>query len=255
MAKRRRNNNASGAEILAAFFSLCILIISLMIQAIIYILSVFYIAITIYTSGYKAKSQNGFFKTYFNKGNYGEFKLYKKAIKLFGKPHVLTNLYLESENTEFTELDVVAVTKKGIYVFEMKNYGGYIYGSSKDEFWTQAFHKNSKNKFYNPLRQNYAHTKAIEKYLNVDSTLIKPLIIFGNSAKLAKLNVHEKQIIINMRDLKKYYKNTIKNEEDNLTDQQVIEFLDKLMDKTHMSEEVKLKHIEDTKQLAIINNK
>ncbi|WP_162146843.1 nuclease-related domain-containing protein [Acholeplasma granularum] len=101
-----------------------------------------------------------FFKTYFNKGNYGEFKLYKKIIKTFGTNYFFTNLYLDNINTEHTEVDVVVISKHDIYVFEMKNYSGYIYGSKNDQYWTQVLNRFLKHKLYNPFRQNYAHLKS-----------------------------------------------------------------------------------------------
>lgn len=243
--KRKKSSNNAGAEIIL----LGVLLITLCIKLIIKVLLIIFDAITIYTSGYKVKSQNGFFKTYFNKGNYGEFKLYKQAVRIFGKNNVLTNLYLENKNTEFTELDVLAVTNHGIFVFEMKNYSGYIYGSNNDEYWTQVFHKNSKHKFYNPLKQNYAHTKAVENYLDIDSAKINPLIVFGNYAKLSKINVNEENIILQLKDLKKYIRKQYKNKVERLSDNEVIDYLDKLILKSKMPDEVKNRHIEEVKLL------
>ena len=70
---------------------------------------------------------------------------------------MFTNLYLDGKNTENTEIDVLAVSPHGIYVFEMKNYGGYIYGDESDQNWTQVFHKRAKYRFYNPLQIGRAH--------------------------------------------------------------------------------------------------
>ena len=172
MKKRKKYNW------LEALVTLAFLIITGIVKLVIRIILFVYDVITIYTSKYSIKSGNGFFKTYFNIGNYGEFKLYRKVIRKFGRDKVYTNVYLDNKNTDYTEIDVIALSAHGIYVFEMKNYSGYIYGSENDEYWTQVLNKFSKNKFYNPLRQNYAHTKAVERYLELKENETIPVTVF-----------------------------------------------------------------------------
>lgn len=91
--------------------------------------------------------------------------------KLFQLNHahykVLNNLLLPSRgNSETTQIDHVVVSNFGIFCIETKAYSGWIFGDANQEDWTQViFHY--KKRFYNPLRQNYAHVKAVED-------LIKP---------------------------------------------------------------------------------
>ncbi len=157
--KRKKNNDFEKSLILLIVF-----LIGTVLQITVRLVSIIFDLVTFYTSKYRQKSGNSFIGTYFNKGNYGEFVLYRKTSRIFGNPNVLTNIYLDNKNTESTEIDVLAISNKGIYVFEMKNYSGYIYGSESVKYWTQVFNKWSKNKFFNPLRQNYAHVKAVEKW-------------------------------------------------------------------------------------------
>lgn len=204
--------------------------------------------ITFYTSKYKVKSSHKLLSTLFDKGHYGEFKLYKKLLRKFHKDQVLTNLYLDSQNTEKTEVDMVAVTKKGIYVFEMKNYGGYIYGSYKDEYWTQVLNRFSKNTFYNPFRQNYAHTKAIEDYLELEQSRITPVVVFSNRSKLSKVDSGDKYLF-QLNDVHKFIKSQYKKKPDIFTEDEVISMILKLEKATLASDEVKAKHIEDIEEL------
>lgn len=208
-----------------------------------------YDLVTFYSSQYKQKSGNGFFGTLMNKGFYGEFVLYRKLTKKLGKKAVLTNLYLESKNTETTEIDVLAVTQKGIYVFEMKNYGGYIYGSQKDQYWTQAMNRFVKHKFYNPLRQNYAHIKAVESYLEVEQKQILPVIVFSNRSKLSKINVGEQDKVYQFKDALRYVSKVEKKGNTVFSNEEVVRQLEKLIEKSNMPDEVKQKHIEEVKQL------
>ncbi len=243
MAKRRTSQ--SPLETLILFF---ILLIQLFLRLIARILIFIYDLITFYTSKYKIKSGNNFIKTYFSKGNYGEFVLYRKVIRIFGTESVLTNIYLESRNTEMTEIDVLAVSRKGIYVFEMKNYSGFIYGSGKDQYWTQVLNKWVKNKFYNPLKQNYAHTKAIESYLGVTTDVIVPIIVFSNNSKLSKIDIDDFSNVYQFRDTLKFIKRNEKKGIDLLSIELQEEYLVKLLDKCNMSEDVKIKHILNVKE-------
>ena len=102
-------------------------------------------------STYKYESENSFLKTIFNKGNYGEFCIFEKIERLDCNKKLLTNLYLPKHNdpSETTEIDLVMICTSGIFVFEVKNYKGWIYGNEKSKYWTQTFNKNSKFKFLN----------------------------------------------------------------------------------------------------------
>lgn len=246
MARKRNSNGASLIIIIGT-------IIGVIIATIIKLLVFSYDLITIYTSKYKQKSGNGFWKTYFNKGNYGEFKLYRKIIKLFGKDYVFTNLYLENQTTEYTEIDVLALSTQGIYVFEMKNYSGYVYGSEQDQYWTQVLNRFSKYKFYNPLRQNYAHTKATENYLEIDVSSIIPVIVFSNRSKLSKINITKNQNIMQLDSVKKFIKRTNKTSTKVFDKEELDRFALKLIESSNMSDEIKEKHISEV--LALSGNK
>ncbi len=52
----------------------------------------------------------------------------------------------------------------GIFVIETKNYKGWIYGKEKDRQWTQVIYKR-KERFQNPIHQNYGPIKALETLL------------------------------------------------------------------------------------------
>jgi hypothetical protein len=238
MVKRRKYNG------LEALVAVIVFIIIALIKLIIRMILFIYDVITIYTSKYRIKSGNGFIKTYFNKGNYGEFKLYRKVIRRFGKDKVYTNVYLNNEKTDYTEIDVIALSNHGIYVFEMKNYSGYIYGSENDQYWTQVLNRFSKNKFYNPLRQNYAHTKSVEKYLEIQESEIIPIIVFSNHSKLSKINVNREKNIFQVKDINRFIKQNFKMNKVVFAENKLNEFSVKLIERSNMSQEIKNKHIE-----------
>jgi len=245
MSKRRKKKN----DLIDSLILLMVLFIKSIVIILYRIIIFTYDLVTFYSSGYKIKSGNSFIKAYFDKGFYGEFVLYRKVCRIFGKASVLTNLYLDSKNTEKTEIDVLAVSNQGIYVYEMKNYSGYIYGSEKDQYWTQVLNKWSKNKFYNPLKQNYAHTKAVENYLGVSKEQIVPIVVFSDSSKLSKISINEDQNVYQYSDALRFVRKNEKKKESLISSDDKTDYLIRLLERSNMSKEVKTKHIEEVKLL------
>lgn len=72
-------------------------------------------------------------------GRYGEYLIYK-YLKNFENDGAkfLFNVYIPKENEETSEADVLMISKKGIFVFESKNYSGWIFGDEKQKNWYQT---------------------------------------------------------------------------------------------------------------------
>jgi len=186
-------------------------IISSLIIIIAKLIAFGYDVVTIYQSGYKEKSGNGFFKTYFNKGHMGEFKLYRKLTRVAPKTDIFMNMYIPGKNTTHTELDIVVLSDRGILLYEVKNYGGSIYGSKSDVYWTQVLSYFIKNKFYNPIRQNYLHHKSLTNYLNVNESEIIPIISFTNRSKLRRIDVDHRHYVLQTKDTIAFTKKILKD--------------------------------------------
>ena len=249
MARKKKQATAPLVDILVGVFGLFVQGIIIIIYSLIKLVMFVFVGISIYRSGYKPKSGNGLFKTYFNKGNKGEYELYKKLTKIMDQKYILTNLYLPGKNVLKTELDVVLLTTHGIYVFEVKNYSGYIYGSEKDEKWTQVLNRFLKHRFYNPLRQNYAHTKALENYLGISHEEIIPVVSFSNRSTLSKINVNDKTHVLQVDKTIKLIKENLKTANRIYTEDVLDEFLIKLIETTNMDKNTKEQHINEVIQL------
>ena len=78
---------------------------------------------------------------------------------------ILNNLYLSTKNSS-TEIDVVTIHETGIYVFESKNFSGWIYGGYKQKEWTQKL-EHFQNHFYNPIWQNKGHISALKNVFHL----------------------------------------------------------------------------------------
>jgi len=76
-----------------------------------------------------------------------------------------------------TQIDHVIVSRYGIFVLETKAYKGWIFGSERDAQWTQQIFRH-KERFQNPLRQNYKHTKTLADLTGIPEEYFKSLVVF-----------------------------------------------------------------------------
>jgi len=72
---------------------------------------------------------------------------------------------------------ISVVTTGQFSVVTYKNMKGWIYGNSKQRFWTQKIYNHS-SKYQNPLHQNYKHVKILQQLLGVKSNQIYSLVVF-----------------------------------------------------------------------------
>ena len=101
------------------------------------------------------------------------------AIKLHLDPatyHLIPDIMLPTLDGT-TQIDHVIVSKYGIFVVETKNYTGWIFGEEHQPQWTQVLHR-TKNRFQNPLRQNYKHTKTLSELSGIPENYFKSVVVF-----------------------------------------------------------------------------
>ncbi|WP_052130104.1 nuclease-related domain-containing protein [Ureibacillus sinduriensis] len=152
-------------------------------------------------STYKEQTGNGLLATMFNKGNYGEFSSYGKMAKLPGYHKALFNIYIPNGKEQTTEVDLVFLHETGIYVIESKNYSGWIFGDEKSQKWMQTFPNGQKYSFYNPLKQNFGHIKALQALLpSIDQEHYKSIIVFSERCELKKVAYEVKDTYVIKRD-------------------------------------------------------
>lgn len=152
-------------------------------------------------STYKEQTGNGLFSTIFNKGNYGEFLSYGKLAKLPGYHKALFNIYIPNGKEKTTEIDLVYIHETGIYVIESKNYSGWIFGDEKSQNWMQTFPNRQKFSFYNPIKQNLGHIKALKDLLpSLETTQFTSVIVFSERCELKKVTCEAKDTYVIKRD-------------------------------------------------------
>jgi hypothetical protein len=124
-------------------------------------------------------------------GRYGEFLIYDylKEMELEGAKF-LFNIYIPTCNNKTTEIDVIMITTQGIFVFESKNYSGWIFGTETQRKWTQSLHigygDTQKEHFFNPIMQNEYHIKYLKDLLNVDTNFYS-IVVFSNDCEFKNI--------------------------------------------------------------------
>ena len=145
-------------------------------------------------------------------GSSGERIVYNTLIQKFNiqKNQILRNVYIPTENGKTSEIDLLVISKKGIFVFECKNYGGNIYGDANRPKWIQYIgHK--KNYFYSPLLQNKNHAKHLKEFLAQDDIEVPiiPLVTTITRGNWKVKNLKDGDYILGINcHLKDIYENT-----------------------------------------------
>lgn len=169
-----------------------------------------------------------------------------KLVQLFGrKGRTLRNLYVPKDNGETSEIDLVYITQKGIFVFESKNYSGWIFGDEASQYWTVSLPSGQKNRFYNPIKQNRTHLKWLRRFVGEQVPLFS-VIVFSERCELKKVAVESPDVHVIQRD---YTYATVRkiwnSHEDALTEEETAALYEKLRPLTNADEAVKAAHVAD----------
>lgn len=196
-------------------------------------------------SKYGQVSGNSFLKTINDRGNYGEYLTFQFLEKLQGNNKILTNVYIPREDGT-TEIDLIMLNNSGIYVFESKNYSGWIFGDEKYKNWTQSLKGGRKNRFFNPVWQNKAHINALKKLIpQIENRYFYSYIVFSQRCELKKVSVSNPNVRVVKRDsLFSILKNDISERPVALSDVQINEIYKTLEKYSLADAKMKERHVE-----------
>ncbi|MCD8132046.1 MAG: NERD domain-containing protein [Lachnospiraceae bacterium] len=199
---------------------------------------------------YYKQTHNSFHKSRYDKGTKGEFLTWKYLQKLSGYKKYLFNCYLPKDNGETTEIDVILLHESGIYVFESKNYSGWIFGTETQQYWTQTLPKgrgkSQKEHFFNPIIQNKVHLKWLSKYLGIEIDQFYSYIIFSDRCTLKDITLTSGQHhVINRYDILPAVSSNAKTNGIKLTQEEIDDLYSKLQPLTQVDGSLKLAHIEN----------
>lgn len=131
----------------------------------------------------KGEEPNFFEKLAFKLSNWNDNGAYGEYITGYAIDNVndyhklIKNVYIPYKG-KTSEVDIVLVTTKGIYVIENKNYSGWVFGNEHYKNWYQTFPNGEKYTFYNPIWQNRTHIRALSQFLNFEMSVFHSYIVF-----------------------------------------------------------------------------
>ncbi len=187
-------------------------------------------------------------------GRFGEYLTYRYLRKHEKEgAKFLFNLYIPKGEEGTTEIDVLMISAKGLFVFESKNYSGWIFGSEYQPKWYQTLPqgrgKSRKEVFYNPIMQNRTHIKHLKAMLG-DAIPMHSIITFSDRCTLKNVQVKSTDIhVINRNEVVRIVASIASNHADALTSTQIQELHDRLYPYTQTDDAVKTKHIEQIEQM------
>lgn len=191
------------------------------------------------------------------RGRKGERNI-EKVLKNLSLPHsqILHNCYLPLSSSSTTEIDLLLICEQGIFVFESKNYKGYVRGRGDEENWTQEFNGEAYrpivHTFYNPVWQNETHIKALQNLINRSDIPIFSLVVFSNECELNAPPVCKKARVLQLKDLKKTMKKICEDKDgvgEVLGSDEIYELYNLLRPYTKVSLDVKKQHLENIKRI------
>lgn len=101
---------------------------------------------------------------------------------------LVRNIYLTNEKLgRPTEIDILAVNRKGVFCIEVKNVSGIIKGDFKSQYWNLSSGTGTQMSILNPIVQNEIHVGALEGTLKGYS--YRNIVIFGRA--LSQLNLED----------------------------------------------------------------
>ena len=124
-------------------------------------------------------------------GAEGETQVLKKLKELDNDFVLFNRMILPDEKTTIgiRELDFIAISKKAIYIIEVKNNRGYVVVENMADRW-HVEKKSQNNKIYskmikNPIRQTFAQKKVLQTYLYKQRVYVKGIpvvtvVVFAN---------------------------------------------------------------------------
>ena len=195
-------------------------------------------------------TKNPYSSVKFDKGKYAEYLTYE-FLRHFENngAKFLFNVFIPTKYNGTTEIDVLLIYPKGLFVFECKNYSGWIFGHEAQNNWTQTLPKGRgnchKEYFYNPIMQNASHIRHLKNIVGKNVPM-RSIIVFSNRCVLKDITIKNNDInVINhysLAPLVAQLCNQIQTEI--YTETEINDIYSKLYPYTQLSYDAKEQHIE-----------
>lgn len=147
-----------------------------------------------------------------------------------------------------TEIDIIQVTRKGIFVVECKYRTDEVSGSAIEHSWDITRNSKKIAAMYNPIKQNANHIRTLEFYLKKEGieapTVYNVVVIVAKELSIKELDQIDTDTVLvqGLSDLKK-----LDSLPDELSDKQVLE-LQAVIERKESTEYQRRKHVEYVKK-------
>jgi len=208
---------------------------------------------TFLNSTYHQVTHNGYYQTKRDLGKWGEYHIYNKLRFLEQQgARFLFNVYIPKKDGTTSEVDVIMICRYGLFVFESKNYSGWIFGKESQNMWMQTLPsgkgRSHKERFYNPILQNKTHIKHLNMALG-RAVPMWSIITFSERCTLKQIEVASPDVFVVKRyDVPSLVGDIVRANEKVLTEEDVSNIYNRLYPLTQVSWETKLNHINNINQ-------
>ena len=170
----------------------------------------------------------------------------------------LFNVYVPMNNGKTTEIDLLYITKVGIFVLESKNYKGWIFGTDTQRNWTEVLYTrktwtnprgSEKHSFYNPIMQNNTHINWLKKYLGPSVPMFS-LCVFSSDCEFKDLDLSHSPnnvFVCYRREVSDIIRQCHQNYPEVLSENQIERIYNKLLPLTDVDEAKKEQHKQDVR--------
>lgn len=155
-------------------------------------------------SSYYKITKNPYSSVKYDKGRYGEYLTYKN-LKRFERNggKFLFNVYIPKGNNGTSEIDAMLICSKGLFIFESKNYSGWIFGHEMQRNWTQTLPigrgRSHKEYFYNPIMQNASHIRHLKRIIDRNVPM-RSIVVFSERCVLKDITIRSDNVSVIKRN-------------------------------------------------------
>lgn len=166
--------------------------------------------------------------------------------EVFNPNCIFLDNYFKTASGKTVQIDLIAVSKRGILVMESKDYTGWIFGNGNQDRWTQVIYKD-KHRFYNPIKQNENHIHCLRSIIG--DHRYYSLILFGNGAELKDISYVPQNTFVAVDSRLNEVLLEICSREEVLTSESVLEICREIHNKRLIpTEEMRKEHVRRIKE-------
>lgn len=200
-------------------------------------------------------TKNPYSSVKYDKGKYAEYLTYE-SLRHFENNggRFLFNVLIPKGDGKTTEIDVLLICVKGLFVFECKNYSGWIFGNETHKNWTQTLPKGyqgdcHKEQFYNPVMQNASHIRHLKNLIGSNIPM-RSVIVFSDRCILMDVTIKSDDVsVINRRNVASVIGQLCDQiQNDIYTETEINDIYNKLFPYTQFGCEIKERHAQNIRK-------